>query len=80
MSTGMIENWGGTIADIGPMYPFVGSEMLLTLVGIAFWIAFHVIQSRAETRTFEQELGRFGNEAGLREALDLEADDTSETK
>ena len=80
MSTGMIESWGGTIAEIGPMYPFVGTEVLLTLLGLAFWIGFHVLQSRAETRIMEDEVRRFGDEAGLREALDLEAADTSEKK
>lgn len=80
MSTGMIESWSGTIAEIGPMYPFVGTEMLLVVVGIAFWVVFHVLQSRAETRSYEEELRKFGNEAGLRDALDLEAGDTSENK
>ena len=80
MSTGMIESWGGNIAEMGPMYPFVGAEVLLTVVGLAFWIVFHIMQTRAETRIYEEELRRFGNADGLRSALDLEAGDTSESK
>ena len=80
MSTGMIESWGGEIAAMGPMYPFVGTETLLVVIGVAAWIVFHILQSRAETRTYEEEMRRFGNEAGLRNALDLEAGDTSESK
>ncbi len=80
MSTGMIESWAGNIADIGPMYPFVGAEVLLTVIGLVCWVAFHVLQTRAETRTYEEEMRRFGDDKGLREAFELEAGDTSEKK
>ena len=80
MSTGAIDSWAGTIADIGPMYPFPGSEGLLVLIGVVLWLLWHVLQSRAETRTYEEELAKFGSDAGLRDALDLEAGDTSEKK
>ena len=80
MSTGMIENWTGEIAAIGPMYPFVGSEGLLVIIGVVLWLLWHVLQSRAETRTYEEELSRFGSDASLRDALDLEAADTAEKK
>ena len=80
MSTGMIENWAGEIAEIGPMYPFVGTEGLLVLIGVVLWLGWHVLQARAETRTYEEELAKFGSDAGLKDALDLEAGDTSEKK
>ena len=80
MSTGMIDSWAGEIAEIGPMYPFVGSEGFLVLLGIALWLVWHVLQSRTENRIYEEELARFGSDAGLRDALDLEAGDTSENK
>ena len=38
MSTGNFENWAGTITDIGPMYPFVGTEMIWFIAGLVFWI------------------------------------------
>lgn len=44
MSTGNFENWAGTIADIGPIYPFVGSEGLLVALGLAFWVGWHLLQ------------------------------------
>ncbi len=42
MSTGSFENWAGDIADIGPIYPFVGSEFLLWIIGLALWIIWHI--------------------------------------
>ena len=32
MSTGNFDNWDGNIADIGPIYPFVGSEVFMVIV------------------------------------------------
>jgi hypothetical protein len=53
--TGNITDWNGNMTDIGPLYPFVGSEMVMVLLLIVFWIAWHVIQVRAETRQHEHE-------------------------
>ena len=56
MSTGNFESWGGTLTDIGPLYPFVGSEVLLSIVGLACWIGWHVWQLRIEKREYEEEV------------------------
>ena len=53
--TGSFGDWSGNMTDIGPLYPFVGWEMLMVLLLLAFWIAWHVIQVRAETRQHEEE-------------------------
>ncbi len=37
MSTG-IETWNVNLLDIGPMYPFPGTEMLWVVIGIGSWI------------------------------------------
>ncbi len=60
MSTGAFEDWTGTIADIGPMYPFVGSEVLWFVLGVAFWIGWHVVQARRESKKWKDDLERFG--------------------
>jgi len=54
MSTG-IETWNMNLLDIGPMYPFPGTEVVLALIGIATWIIWHVLQIRAENRIYEEE-------------------------
>ena len=33
MSTGNVESWSGNMAEIGPLYPFVGAEFALFVVG-----------------------------------------------
>jgi hypothetical protein len=56
MSTASFENFAGTIADIGPLYPFVGSEMILVIVAVIFWLWWHVQQLRAEQREYDEEM------------------------
>jgi hypothetical protein len=55
MSTGDIVDWTGTMADVGPLYPFVGSEYLLFLVGMAFWIGWHIWQFRMENSNYQDD-------------------------
>ncbi len=60
MSTGNFENWAGNITEIGPIYPFVGSEMLWFILGVVFWIGWHIIQVSRETKEWEEDLCKFG--------------------
>ncbi len=53
--TGNFTDWNGNMTDIGPLYPFVGAEMLMVLLLVVFWVAWHVIQVRAETRQHDAE-------------------------
>ena len=62
MTTGSFESWAGNISDIGPIYPFVGSEALLFIIGLATWIVWHTWQSSHETRTYDEEKRRFGGD------------------
>jgi hypothetical protein len=55
MSTGNIVDWTGNMADIGPLYPFVGSEGLLFVLGMAFWIGWHVWQIRMENANYRDD-------------------------
>ena len=56
MSTNGLTTWAVDLKDIGAIYPFQGSEWLLVLLGLAFWIAWHIIQTRQETEQIEKEL------------------------
>lgn len=73
MATGNIENWAGTIADIGPLYPFPGTEWVLWLIGMVLWIGWHIMQSRIENRYYQEEQQRFGDKEALRAIVQREA-------
>ncbi len=56
MSTTQIETWAGVdLSQVGPIYPMVGTEVILFLVGLVFWILFHVIQAKIEKKEFEAD-------------------------
>ncbi len=56
MSTTPIETWvGADLSQIGPIYPFVGSEFALFIIGLVIWIGFHVIQLKIEKKEFEAD-------------------------
>ena len=48
MSTNGMESWAVDLKDVTAIYPFQGTEVILVILGIAFWIGFHVLQARVE--------------------------------
>jgi len=68
MSTG-VSTWNMNLLDIGPMYPFPGTEMLLAIIGIATWVIWHIIQMKAENRQLIEEENRFSDKAELARAM-----------
>ena len=55
-----VESWGGTITDIGPIYPMVGTEGLLVIIGVVAWIVWHVIQAKREIASTRSRSGNTG--------------------
>ena len=55
MTTGNFTDWNGNMFDIGPIYPFVGWEVPMVIVGVVFWIGWHFLQLRMENRQQEDE-------------------------
>jgi hypothetical protein len=49
MSTIGLSNWAVDLKDIGAIYPFQGWEVAMTIAGVAFWILWHIWQTRFET-------------------------------
>ncbi len=72
MSTGNFEDWTGNITEIGAIYPFVGTEFMLFIIGLVFWIWWHVVQTRAENRQYEEEIKRFGSADSLKSMISRE--------
>ena len=42
-----LENWNG-VAEMGAVYPMIGTEGLLVVIGVAYWIIWHIVNTRKE--------------------------------
>jgi len=71
MSTGLVDNWLN-IDTFGAIYPFVGTEMMLAIVGIVFWIGWHIIQIKKENREFREDIENINKQGGPGKVLDDE--------
>ena len=56
MSTNGMTTWAVDLKDVGAIYPFQGTEVLMVILGLAFWIGWHVIQMRQEAAEIAEEL------------------------
>ena len=65
MNTGLVESWNGNPLDMGPLYPFVGTEIPLFLVCFAFWIVYTVWQMKSERRAYRMEVQELSKEKTL---------------
>ncbi|MEJ6708691.1 MAG: hypothetical protein QNK92_07800 [Amylibacter sp.] len=50
MSTIGYSSWAVDLADVGAVYPFQGYELPMVIVGVIFWLGWHVIQARRESK------------------------------
>ena len=65
-------DWDGNIAEIGPIYPWVGSEVAMVFVAFVFWIGWHVVQLREENRRFEDEARALRKSGDLQRLMQAE--------
>ncbi len=56
MSTTPVDSWAVDLNTLGPVYPFVGIEVVLVIAAVVFWIGWHVVQMSMESRTYEEDL------------------------
>ncbi|UVC14880.1 hypothetical protein [Mesorhizobium onobrychidis] len=70
MSTNGMESWAVDLKDVGAIYPFQGSEVVMVIIGLVFWIGWHVLQTRQENAEIEADMAadRTGDET--RRAID----------
>lgn len=56
MSTNGITSWAVDMKDVAAIYPFQGAEVLMVILGLVFWIGFHVLQIRQERQEVKREM------------------------
>ncbi len=69
MQTGNVETWNGTMTDIGPLYPFVGSEVFLLIVCVAGWIVWHIWQARMESSNYNDDVAKLKTNGNMDRAM-----------
>ena len=64
MSTNGMTSWAVDLKDVGAIYPFQGSEVLMVILGLVFWIGWHIIQTRQENAEIAADMAadRSGDE------------------
>ena len=72
MATGLVDNWLN-VDTFGPVYPFVGTEVMLSIVGIAFWVIWHIWQIKKEGAEFDKDLENIKSQGGPGKILDEES-------
>jgi hypothetical protein len=65
-------NWDGNILDLGPLYPFVGSEVLMVILLVVLWVGWHLAQLVGENRDLDERVQQFRRQDALQRALDEE--------
>ncbi len=49
-------------AEIGALWPFAGTEVAMTIIGVVLWIAWHVITAREENEQWDELDARYERE------------------
>ncbi len=56
LSITSVETWvGADMSQIGPIYPMVGSEVILFIIGLVFWLGFHFAQTGIENKEMQAD-------------------------
>ena len=69
VATGLIESWSGNPQEVGPLYPFVGWEVLMYAVCVVLCIGFFVWKLVTETAGYEKRAAELRSNGRLEEAL-----------
>ncbi len=74
MSTTIVTTWSGTdISQLGPIYPMVGTEVILFIIGMVCWLGFHILQARIEAREMAEDEAAARSPERLQRVFDEEA-------
>jgi hypothetical protein len=66
----MGSTWAVDLANVGAVYPLLGWEVIMVVVGIALWILWHITQIRQENQEYAEDIKRYGSKESIKKALD----------
>mgnify|MGYP000510062057 CR=1 FL=1 len=69
MSTIGYSDWAVDLADVSAIYPFQGWEGTMTVIGVVFWLGWHIFQVRRESAHLEKAKN-MGDHDKVQDALD----------
>jgi threonine/homoserine/homoserine lactone efflux protein len=69
MQTGNVSDWNATMTDVGPLYPFVGTELLWVGLAFVLWIVWHIWQARMESSNYTDDLAKLKQNGNMERAL-----------
>ncbi len=55
MATTSYTSWAADLAEVGAVYPFAGSEVVMVILGVVFWLTCQIMMSRMESEELEAE-------------------------
>ena len=70
MTTTGVSSWAVDLAEIGAVYPFQGLEWLMLIIGLAFWIWWHVTTFKSELSNQQEKVSQFGTSEHIESAID----------
>ena len=70
MSTNGMSSWAVDLKDVAAVYPFEGTEFIMFIIGLAFWIWWHVAQMRMEKDEIHHEMDADASGKKAKEAID----------
>jgi hypothetical protein len=65
-----MDSWAVDLANIAAVYPWQGLEIVMVLLAVAAWIAWHVLQIRQENRDYAEDIRLYGTPEAIKKALD----------
>ena len=66
MSMTNVDSWAVDLANVGPIYPWVGAEGIMFIVSVVLWIGWHIWQVKFETNTYKAEVEKHATAENLK--------------
>lgn len=65
-----IDTWAVDLAEVGAVYPFQGSEVIMVVIVMVLWVVWHVAQISSEQRKEREEVARFNSRDDIKDKLE----------